>query len=136
MYSCTPLENFQNSFFVEHKRMAASVETPDYRCPNTSANISLFNTRNRCKICWKLTIKTSERRHWNCSGFVVVNFDYMPQLYLQYLSLLWTGKCLLKSLRIFKSPFFRRSRLEVFCQNGIHKNFGIFTGSICVEVSL
>ena len=32
------------------------------------------NTRRRCKICSKLTIKTLERRHWCCSNFVISNF--------------------------------------------------------------
>ena len=32
------------------------------------------NTRARCEICSKLTIKTPERRHWRRSGVLIVNF--------------------------------------------------------------
>ena len=31
------------------------------------------NTRTRCEICSKLTIKTPERRHW--PGVSIVNFE-------------------------------------------------------------
>ena len=33
------------------------------------------NTRPRCEICSKLTIKTSERRYWRRSSVSVVNFE-------------------------------------------------------------
>ena len=32
------------------------------------------NTRTRCEICSKSTIKTPERRHWCCSGILIVDF--------------------------------------------------------------
>ena len=36
------------------------------------------NTRTRCKICSKLTIKTPERRHWRRSGvFEQENADWV-----------------------------------------------------------
>ena len=34
------------------------------------------NTRTRCEIYSKLTIKTPERRHWRRSGIFVVNFEH------------------------------------------------------------
>ena len=34
------------------------------------------NTRTRCEICSKLTIKTPERRHWRRSGVFIVNFEH------------------------------------------------------------
>ena len=34
------------------------------------------NTRTRCEICSKLTIKTPERRHWRRSCVVIVNFEH------------------------------------------------------------
>ena len=40
------------------------------------------NTRARCEICSKLTIKTSERRQWRCSGIIIVVFEYISQLVL------------------------------------------------------
>ena len=33
------------------------------------------NTRTRCEICSKLTIKTPERRQWRRSGVFIVNFS-------------------------------------------------------------
>ena len=27
------------------------------------------------EICSKLTVKTAERRHWRCSGLVIINFE-------------------------------------------------------------
>ena len=44
------------------------------------AEIYLFkvnnvNTRTMCEIFSKLTIKTSERRHWRRSAFFIVNFE-------------------------------------------------------------
>ena len=38
------------------------------------------NTRTRCEICSKLTIKTPERRHWGRSGVLIVNFEYISHL--------------------------------------------------------
>ena len=43
------------------------------------------NTRTRCKVCSKLTIKTSERRHWLRSGFFIVNFEYISHLVVAFL---------------------------------------------------
>ena len=49
------------------------------RFNNLSANTYLFkvnnrNTRKRLEMCSKLTINTSERRQWRCSGVFIVNF--------------------------------------------------------------
>ena len=46
------------------------------------AGIYLFkvnnrNTRTRCKICSKLTIKIPEQRHWRRSGIFIVNFEHI-----------------------------------------------------------
>ena len=35
------------------------------------------NTRTRCEICWKLTIKLPERRQWRRSGIFIVNFEHV-----------------------------------------------------------
>ena len=45
------------------------------------------NTRTRCKICSKLTIKTQERRHWRRSGVFIVNFEHISHLVLVFLLL-------------------------------------------------
>ena len=38
------------------------------------------NTRARCQIYSKLTIKTPERRHWCRSGVFIVNFEHISHL--------------------------------------------------------
>ena len=58
----------------------------------TPTNIYLFklnnrNTRKRCEICSKLTIKTTARRPWRRSGVFIVNFKYIPHLFLLFLFL-------------------------------------------------
>ena len=35
------------------------------------------NTRTRCEICAKLTLKTPERRQWRHSGVLIVNFEHI-----------------------------------------------------------
>ena len=35
------------------------------------------NTRLRCEICLKLTIKTPERSHWHRSGVFIINFEHI-----------------------------------------------------------
>ena len=46
------------------------------------------NTRTRCEICSKLTIKTPKRRHWRRYGVFIVNFEHI--LHLALVSLLLT----------------------------------------------
>ena len=43
------------------------------------------NTRTRCEICLKLTIKTPERRQSRRSGAFIVNFDHISHLVLVFL---------------------------------------------------
>ena len=45
------------------------------------------NTRTRCRICSKLTIKTPERRYWRRSGVFIVNFKQISHLALVFLLL-------------------------------------------------
>ena len=45
------------------------------------------NTRTRCELCSKLTIKTPERRQWRRSGVFIVNFEHISHLVLVFLLL-------------------------------------------------
>ena len=45
------------------------------------------NTRKRCEICSKLTIKTPNRRQWRRSGVFIVNFKHISYLVLVFLLL-------------------------------------------------
>ena len=38
------------------------------------------NTRTMCEICWKLTIKITEWRHWRRSGVFIGNFDHISHI--------------------------------------------------------
>ena len=56
------------------------------------ANIYLLkfnnkNSRKMCEIFWKLTIKTTERRQWRCSGVFIVNFKHILHLFVVFLLL-------------------------------------------------
>ena len=57
-----------------------------------SASIYFFrvshgNSRARCELCSKLTIKTPERRHWCRSGFFIVKFEQIFHIVLVLLVL-------------------------------------------------
>ena len=61
-----------------------------YLANTERANIYLFkvydrNTRKRCEICSKLTIKTPNRSHCRCSIVFIVNFEYISDLVLLFL---------------------------------------------------
>ena len=69
--------------------MIAAIITKDY---SQAAGIYLLkvnntNTRTRCEICSKLTIKTQELRHWLHSGVFIVNFEHISHLVLVFLLL-------------------------------------------------
>ena len=48
------------------------------------------NTRARCEISSKLTIKIPEQRQWRRSGFFTVNFEHISHLALVFLLLTLT----------------------------------------------
>ena len=45
------------------------------------------NTRTRCEICAKLTIKIPERRHWRRFGIFIVTFELISHVVLVFLLL-------------------------------------------------
>ena len=56
------------------------------------------NTKTRCEICSKLTIKTPERSHWRRSSVFIANFEHISHLALVLLLLTlkviagWVGR--------------------------------------------
>ena len=48
----------------------------------TDTSSKLIETRKRCEIFLKLTIKTPERRRWRHSGVFIANFEHTLQLFL------------------------------------------------------
>ena len=58
-----------------------------YPSGNYMFKVNNKNTRTKCEICPKLTIKT-ERSHWHCSGVFVVNFGHISHYALVFLLLI------------------------------------------------
>ena len=58
-----------------------------YPTGNYLFKVNNRNTRTRCEICSKLTIKTLERLPWRCSGVFIVNFEHISHLVLKSLLL-------------------------------------------------
>ena len=58
---------------------------PNSSCPagNYIFKVNNRNTRTRCEICSKLTIKIPER--WRRSGTFIVNFEHISHLVLVFL---------------------------------------------------
>ena len=85
--SCN-LKLFENKFLSE-----ASIKLNDFPADICLLKVKNRNTRTRCEICSKLTIKTSVRRHWcrsrvwRSSGVFIVNFEHISQLVLVILLL-------------------------------------------------
>ena len=59
-------------------------EINSYPAGNCMFKVNNRNTRTRCEICSKLTIKTPERRR---SGVFIVNFEHISHLVLVFLLL-------------------------------------------------
>ena len=55
---------------------------------NCMFKVNNRNSRTRCEICSKLTIKTLERhrwrRHWRCSGVFIANFEHFSHLRIRF----------------------------------------------------
>ena len=73
------LENSENQKF--------SVIFKVYPSRQLDVKISYRKIRTRCEICLKLTIMTTERRHWCRSGVFIVNFEHISHLVLVFLLL-------------------------------------------------
>ena len=54
---------------------------------NKMVKLNNRNTRTRCEICSKLTIKIPERRHWRRFGIFIINFEQISHLVLVFLLL-------------------------------------------------
>ena len=51
----------------------------------TCSKSIIKNTRKRCEICSKLTVKTPLQRHWRCSGVFIVKLEHISNLFLSFL---------------------------------------------------
>ena len=55
------------------------------------------NTRKRCVICSKLTMKTPERYHWCRSDSFIIMFEHISRPFLVFLLLTWNTKTLARN---------------------------------------
>ena len=90
------IRNFYPNFFKSVSWHYWKTKAPEFHLKlhkkvkeRAPAGIYLFkvnyrNTRTRCEICSKLTIKTPERHQWCRSGVFIVNFEHI--LHLEYRS--------------------------------------------------
>ena len=58
-----------------------------YLAGNCMFKFNNRNTRTRCEISPKLTIKIPERRHWRRTGIFIVNFEHISRLVLVFILL-------------------------------------------------
>ena len=76
------------------------------------------NTRTRCEICSKLTIKTPEQRHWRRSDVFIVNYEHISHLVLVFLLLIRTSMCAYQVRNVCLSENFTYVlNGPVFCDN-------------------
>ena len=71
------------------KAMLGNINQGKCRNPvgNYMLKINNRNTRTRCEICSKLTIRKPEQRQWCHSGVFIVNLEHIPHLVLVFLLL-------------------------------------------------
>ena len=76
-------EQYIVNVIVNFNTITAILKTTFYPVGNYMFKVNNRNTRARCEICSKLTIKTPERRH----GVFIVNFEHISHLVLVFLLL-------------------------------------------------
>ena len=86
------LDNFiKRWFFLGLWCCNVCISMPPENIRKPAVGISLFkvnhrNTRKRCEICSKLTIKTPERCHWRRTSVFIANFEHMSHPFLVFLT--------------------------------------------------
>ena len=87
MIHATIDKNYLKKPFLQEAQIIAPARQCSNYFPagNYIFKVSYRNTRTRCEICSKLTIKTQERRQWHGFGVFDVNFEHILQLVLVFL---------------------------------------------------
>ena len=81
----TPVK-FGSSFFNDKKTFTRLINCLWHSPPDVFIfKVNNRNTRTRCEICSKLTLKTPDRRQWRRSDVSIVNFEHILQLILVFL---------------------------------------------------
>ena len=79
-WECQPRDEFENLMYNPKKTLTTSIRLLHFPVGIYLLKVNNRNTRTRCEICSKLTIKTPERRHWRRSGVFIVNFEHISHL--------------------------------------------------------
>ena len=87
------------------------LKEPFHQTKSTTAGIYLLkvsnrNTRTRCEIFLKVTIKTPERRHWRRFGVFIVDFEHISHLVF----LLWTLNIIIAGWEV--NPFHKWNHIR------------------------
>ena len=87
----------QGSLFIIIWYRYKKLEQSEYPAGNFMFKVNKRNTRTRCEIFSKLTMKTTEFRHWRHqrrSGVFIVNFEHISHLVLVFLLLTLSSQML------------------------------------------
>ena len=83
----TPLIHFTTTGMVQLSQVAIHFVGVRYSVGESMFKDNNRNTRRKCEICPKLTIKTPERHQWCHSGVFIVTFEHISDLFLVFLLL-------------------------------------------------
>ena len=83
------LHHFTNSMIGHGKSIKNHFKNSSSYSPpgNYMFRVNNRNTRTRCEICSKLTIKTPQRPQWGRSSVFIVRFEHISHLFLVLLLL-------------------------------------------------
>ena len=85
MNSARPASEASENLFLYFAQSTQMQKREFNQAGNYMFKVNNRNTRKRCEICSKLTIKTSEGCQLLHSGVFIVNFDYISYLVLVFL---------------------------------------------------
>ena len=75
-----------NEYYLKALKNTHVLNKEGYQADIYLLKVNNRNTRTRCEICLKLTIKTP-KRHWRRSGGFIVNFKNISHIVLVFLLL-------------------------------------------------
>ena len=115
------LENLEGNFCKWNLLYLEIAVNKSFPAGNYMFKVNNRNTRTRCEICSKLTIKIPERRQWRRSGIFIVNFEHISHLVLVFLLLTLSKK--ISNLKISRcSIFMRRCSWNYYSDKGVLKS--------------
>ena len=74
-----------NEYYLKALKNTHVLNKEGYQADIYLLKVNNRNTRTRCEICSKLTIKIPERRQCRRCGIVIANFEHISHLVLEFL---------------------------------------------------